>query len=149
MPHSLASIKPKYVDLLLNGIKTVELRRRRIHLPPGCILWVYSTLPKGRIVAAASVARVYHGTPNMVWSRFKDRAGISRTEYNAYTKNAALVTAIDLARIVPLQRPVPLSEMRLHNRSFHPPQSIVFIQGDDPVLAVLRTLLPDELRVPA
>jgi predicted transcriptional regulator len=135
--------------MLLDGTKTVELRRRRVHLLSGCILWVYSTRPNAKIVAAAVVGKVYHGTPGMIWIRFRDRAGLSESEYNSYTKNAPLVTAIDIARIFPLVRPVPLSEMRSHNSSFHPPQSIVAIRGDDPVIGVLRTLLPAALRLPA
>jgi predicted transcriptional regulator len=146
MRHSLASIRPKYVDLLLNGTKTVELRRRKVNIPDNSILWVYSTLPIGVVIAVANVVRVYHGSPNAVWKKFSMRIGLSKSEFMSYTENARCVTAIDIKSIFRLKRTVPLEEIRALSASFQPPQSIVTIRGDDPVLGMLTKELPDHWR---
>lgn len=145
MHHAMVSLRPRYIEMLLNGTKTVELRRRRLHLPDRTVLWLYSTLPVGDVVAAACVARIHHGTPASVWRDFAPRTGLTLHEYRTYTRHASWVTAIELERVIPLVRSIPLREIREVRSAFNPPQSILSIGHEDPVFRCLNKTLPDLL----
>ena len=66
MSDAIISIKPRHVDNILSGNKTVELRTRSINLPSGSRLWVYTTLPVGKVEmskfekAVAAIGHVEH-----------------------------------------------------------------------------------------
>ena len=146
MHHAMVSLRPRYIEMFLSGTKTVELRRRRIHLPDRTVLWLYSTLPVGDVVAAACVAHIHHGTPASVWKDFAPRTGLTFLEYRTYTRHASWVTAIELEKVIPLLRSIPLREIRQFRSAFQPPQSIVSIRQEDPVLTCLSKTLPHLLR---
>jgi len=142
MTNAAISLKPQFLQRILDGSKTVELRRRRLYLAPNTQLWLYSTLPTGSFIAVASIGCIHHGTPQAVWKRYSQKTGLSRAEYYSYAEGATWVTAIELARVTQLVRAVPLSEIRTHSKRFQPPQCIVALEESDPVLAVLRKSFP-------
>ena len=58
------SVKPRYANAILEGIKTVELRRTRPNLPDGSLVILYSSTPTRAVVGWAHLTGVRAGTPS-------------------------------------------------------------------------------------
>src|SRR5690348_16354315 len=90
----LISLKPQYADAILAGQKTVELRRGRVNVNPGARLWIYSTLPRGRIEGSFTVDKVIAGSAATIWRQFGSRAFVSKQAFDEYVLGAKDVSAI-------------------------------------------------------
>lgn len=135
----LISLKPTYIRKILSGEKTVELRRRKVGIEPGTILWMYSTLPEGAIKAAAVVDKIDHGCPSKIWAQHSTGAGISKHQYTDYVKGCSCVSAISLANVRPLREPISLEKLRDIVKKFHPPQFIHHLEAPNPILTLLNS----------
>lgn len=125
------SIKPRFVEMLVAGTKTVELRRRRpIAAEPEGLVLVYASSPKMALVGSATIQRIDVGTPEAIWEAHHDAVGLSRDEYDNYYEGAMSATAIVLRDIRP--RPagaMALDELRRTWAGFNPPQSYRYIDA--------------------
>ena len=134
MTDILMSIKPPYVDMLVSGCKTVEIRKRAVRAPAGARIWIYATNPRRQVVASARLEAVAVEAPDEIWRSFGDRAGIDRREFDAYVGGARLVSALTLTEIIELDAPLcPRGE----TPAFRPPQSYAFLRNTE-LLAALR-----------
>ncbi|HEY3566582.1 MAG TPA: ASCH domain-containing protein [Thermoanaerobaculia bacterium] len=122
MPDALISIKPIYVQQILSGIKTVEIRRRPIRIPPGTRLWIYSTRPDACVIAVTLIRKVEAGSPVNLWPQIKGMVGISEERFMAYTAGLANITVLFLGCIEKLDPALDLEEIRGVLPHFHPPQ---------------------------
>ena len=105
----------------MSGVKTVELRRRFMHLPLGSRLWIYSTLPVGALVATATIVDIDYGSPHELWSRYQSKAAISKNLFFKYFGGCDLGCAIQLGGIESIS-PVPLETIRRIRGVDHIPQ---------------------------
>ena len=81
----LISIHNTHINKILAGKKTIELRRRpAIHVKNGTGLWIYNTMPFGRIEAYAIISNVHIDTPCNIWDRHKKQVGIPKKIYDEY-----------------------------------------------------------------
>jgi predicted transcriptional regulator len=117
------SIKPRYAEKIMDGSKTVELRRRfSAAVPAGARAWIYSTTPTKAMIGAATITRVEQLSTNDIWRRYKDVAAVSKQEFNEYFSGRDDGYAIVLSSPLSLHTPVPLADLR-SNFEFEPPQS--------------------------
>ena len=103
--HAMISIRPTYVEGILAGTKTIELRRRFLDLPVGSILWIYSTLPVGAIVAVATLSEIDYDRPDGLWRKYSRDVGIRGNHFDAYFDGCHLGVALrlsDVREITPL-----------------------------------------------
>jgi len=143
MRDALISIKPMYVQKILDGIKSVEIRSRRVILLPGTRLWIYSTLPKGCLEAVAIVDSVEIDSPALIWQRYHEKIGISHSIFRSYINGSKSVSAIFLNYVRELNPSVSLDFLRSKIQGFHPPQFIIHIDKSNPIFALLRERLQD------
>ena len=136
MNDVLMSIKPKYVEMLLSGQKTVEIRRRSTRLAPGTRIWIYATSPCSEIVATATVVSVHWASPDEIWQHHGANVGIDRSEFDAYISGRDKISAIALEHVRKLETPLAL---RNDWCGFHPPQSYANLRRGAPLLAALQT----------
>lgn len=125
----LLSLHPRFATSILDGHKSVELRRQRVAVAPGTTVVLYATSPVMALVGTARVARVDTATPAEVWKQHRADTGISRAEYDAYMDGAAQASALLLESAERLEEPVPLAHLRAGG-AFHPPQSYRYIAED-------------------
>lgn len=97
--HIVISVKPKYAAQMLSGQKTVELRRRTIHVEPGDRVWIYTTVPEARIAAVATIVQVCTGQPEDIWRRYKNSVGVSADEFDRYFHGSEQACAIVLRNV--------------------------------------------------
>ena len=138
---ALISIKPKHTRNILAGVKTVELRRRPIHLPVGARLWIYSTLPIGRVVAAATIEDTFSDKPMAIWRRFGKASCISHDEFQEYFHGCDTAFAVKLADVCFLDPSLTLSALKALVSRFHPPQFFMKLSRDNPLLDILSKSL--------
>ena len=126
------SVHPRFAEKLLEGEKTVELRRvlpRRIRA--GDFLLIYTTAPETRFVGFCRVARVLQGSPETLWPQVEGLAGVTRAEYRRYFGEASRAFGIQIERPVRLLREVSLEESRRYAPNFMPPRSFRYLSSLD------------------
>ena len=126
------SVKPRFAAKLLEGDKTVELRRvlpRRIKA--GDFLLIYSTAPETRFVGFCRVAELLLDTPKALWPKVQRAAGVTRGEYLRYYGEASRAVGIQIERPVRLLDEVTLEDSRRYAPDFRPPQSFRYLSSLD------------------
>jgi predicted transcriptional regulator len=118
----LISVAPCYTRAILSGRKTVELRRRRMHVNRGTRVWIYSKVPVGSVEATALVERVCQGDPESLWAEFHQAVGISRIAFDEYFAGCARGCAVVLREVSPVDPVVELEHLKARFDGFHPPQ---------------------------
>lgn len=145
MKNALISIKPKYVQSMLDGKKCIELRSRSVNLRPGTRLWIYSTLPKGCIEATAIVEDIYQDSPAKIWKKYSKDINIKKYEFDKYVHDRLIVTAIKLNHINQISPAPSLHLLRKKVKNFCPPQFFIKLTEDHPILSALLPSLTQEM----
>ena len=128
---TLLSVRPRYADALLDGSKTVEIRRRRARIADGSLCLLYASSPICALVGAIRVWRTDTDSPEALWSSWGEQSGISRLEYDSYLGGSTLPCAIVVAAALRLLHPIPLDELRRRQSDFVTPQSYRFLQAPE------------------
>jgi predicted transcriptional regulator len=136
-PAVLVSLRPRFADAILQGRKSVELRRRRVAAPAGSLLVLYAAAPVMAVLGTALLVRTDVAAAPAIWRRHRSLLGLSKDEFDAYVDGAPLVSALMLTRPSALDRPLTLAALRA-DRPFQPPQSYRYVCDTDP--APLRAL---------
>ena len=157
----LISLAPTHTQAILSGRKTVELRRRRMHVTSGTRVWIYSKVPVGSVQATAVVEHVFNAEPEALWAQFQQAVGISRSAFNAYFAGCAHGCAVVLREIRPVQPAMKLAHLRSKIAAFQPPQFFKRLRKDQrrvlinrqgsrrAVQAQITSPASDRLRVPS
>lgn len=124
MLDAMISIKPRHVENIIKGLKTVELRTKNINLPVGSKLWIYTTMPVGRVEVSAAIQFIETLSPSEIWDKYSKKICISKEEYLSYTKGREQVTAIGLTSVNSLCGSICLETLRNFEKDFQPPQFI-------------------------
>lgn len=124
------SIRPQYCDRILDGSKTVELRRRfPLDVPPGTVALIYATTPVRALTGMANITGVIKKSPAEVWEQFGTQACIAKDDFDAYFSGLDSAFAIQLRNAKPLRRALDLTELR-ERFSFEPPQSFLYAKPE-------------------
>lgn len=107
----LLSIHPTFVAKILDGSKTVELRRR---FPDavGATLLIYSTSPVQAVVGSAKIKDVVRLPIKQIWQRFGSRACIEKSDFLDYFTDLPYGCALILESVRKLKRETKLAEMQ-------------------------------------
>lgn len=120
------SIKPQYSVPILQGIKTVELRRRfPIKVPTGTLAYIYSTSPTRALTGTAQILGVSKVPLDEMWQTYSSVAYIEKDDFDAYFSGLDEGYVIKLGNAHPLKREIGLAELR-DRFDFEAPQSFVY-----------------------
>jgi predicted transcriptional regulator len=122
----LISIRPRFVNAILGGSKTVELRRTRPNLDSGSAVLLYSSSPIKAVVGWAYLADVIQGTPAELWRAHQGGAGVTESEFHEYFSGSQDAFGLVLHRVVRATDPVQLEELR--GMGVEPPQSWRYVE---------------------
>ena len=139
MIDAMISVKPKYVKKMLIGEKNAELRTRKINLPLGSRIWVYSTLPVGAVEVFAILSKVVTGTPVEIWKKFSGNIAISKNEFDNYCKGYEQVSVVLFSTVETLKKKNSLDALRKIKKGFQPPQFFMKLTNNDPVKKFLTS----------
>ena len=136
--EALISIRPEYVQAMIEGRKRVEFRRRNLRLAPNSRLWIYSTLPTAAVTAVATVTGVDSGTVNAIWRRHGKRGSIGRSDFDKYFLGVDQAFAIEIKCISVLTNGIGLSSLRTAVDGFQPPQTYLKVPQGHPFLPLFE-----------
>jgi predicted transcriptional regulator len=132
------SVRPLYSEKILEGTKTVELRRRfPISAPRGTIAYIYSSSPIRAMVGSTEIDDVIKLPLSDIWKRFGKMAKITKADFNNYFAGLDEGFALKISNSRPFSRQINLMELR-DRFGFDPPQSFLY------ATPVLRTALQNE-----
>lgn len=127
----LLSVRPEFASLILDGSKTVELRRQLPRVNPGDLIALYVSSPVKQLVATLEVVSVETGAPGKLWSVVSAHAGLSRREYDDYFEGAKRAVGIFLRNVRRRRSPVSLNRLRSLIDGFTPPQSFRYLRDQE------------------
>jgi predicted transcriptional regulator len=120
----LISLKPKHADQIFDGVKTVELRKRRLKIDAGTRVWIYATAPIAAIRGYANLVRIEVGSPLQIWKVLGSKTGISKSEFESYFETSELAYGLVLDDVMKMKHALPLTGVRKALNDFHPHNSI-------------------------
>ena len=120
----ILSIKPRYVELILAGTKTVEFRRAWAAEKVDSIA-IYASAPIQKIVGIAKVSDVVTAKPTLLWEYCKKRGGgLTKSELSAYMEGKLKGFAILIESVSKFDHGVVPSRAI---ENFSPPQSFRYM----------------------
>ena len=122
-PVVLLSIRPCYADLIFNGEKTAELRKRIGHDMQNRDVLVYVTSPVRQVRGGFHVGDIQQGTPKEVWHSVSAEAGIDKQEFDAYYSGSKTAYALKITSVWQYEKPWGLSDLRAKLEKFVVPRS--------------------------
>jgi predicted transcriptional regulator len=130
-------VRPAHAQRILDGSKTVELRRRfNEDIKPGTLALIYTTRPTSALTGFATIHEVKHLEVDDLWKRYRSSAYLSRVNFEDYFSGLKYGYAIVLESARTLVRPIKLAELR-ERFGFEPPR---FYQYASPGM---RSLIED------
>ncbi len=124
----LFSLKPRYANLVFDGLKKFELRRRLLAPIKGRDVFIYVTSPVGKLRGGFRVGDVRTGTPKEIWDIVSKEAGIEKQEFDAYYAGRNIAYALEVTEIWEYSNPVGLSVLRDTFHNFVVPQSWRYVK---------------------
>lgn len=121
----LMSINPEHVEKILSGKKKFEFRKRKCKEEIDSIV-IYSTAPVMRVVAEVEVKDIIEGTPQTVWKKTSNAAGIDKKFYDKYFGGKNIAIAYVLGYVTRFDSPRTLTDYGVKTA----PQSYVYIRND-------------------
>lgn len=123
----LMSIKPIYTDLILQGKKTVEVRRTHMKISSGDTVVMYATKPVGKVVGYFVVKDTVWKEKNELWHLIKNKSCLTNDEYSIYALDNEMMFAIAIDSVTPVDgmnlermtKSVPQSYRRISEAEYY------------------------------
>lgn len=116
----LLSLRPKFADAIMEGHKTIELRRTRPRIASGSLVILYASAPRMAVVALARVSSIIEDEPANLWRDHEGEFGLGEEAFHAYFQGASTAYGLRIQDVTELT-PLPLAELRA--LGVEPPQS--------------------------
>jgi len=109
MKAILISVKPQYVNRIIDGSKKYEYRK--ILAKKKCdTLLIYSSSPVRKIVASAKIETTISDSPISLWEKTKEYSGICYDDFMKYFYNKEKAHAYKLSNIHIFETPHELKD---------------------------------------
>ena len=126
----LVSIRPIYASKILDGQKTVELRRKFPEVTiVGATALIYSSSPVSAIVGRARIKHVLKLPVSRIWKEHGAAACISKDDFEAYFAGRRHGFAIFFEAVQPLKKQLNAIDLDVQF-GIVPPQSYRYVTGE-------------------
>jgi predicted transcriptional regulator/ribosomal protein S18 acetylase RimI-like enzyme len=126
------SVHKKYSDLIFDGKKQVEIRRRFPTRLQGKQAVVYETQPSASLRGEVTIGAVVKGHPDEIWERFGSMTGCSYEEFASYAGSTDEIVALELKNLRPYLAPVGISLLyKFIEEDIRPPQSFLQVRSNE------------------
>jgi predicted transcriptional regulator len=130
-PEILLSVHPKYAENILNGKKTIEIRKNFPTRWAGSSVAFYATDPIQMLLGQAIISYVETDSPENIWEKYYNNICCSYDEFIRYCGNKTKVSALKFEQITPYNRGIRRTELELHMKAnLIPPQSYNIIRNN-------------------
>jgi predicted transcriptional regulator len=117
----LISIQPRFAMAILDGTKTIELRRTMPTLSTPARALIYASSPAKALVGWATIDDVLRATPEELWRTQKESTGVTAAEFDEYFEGREYAFGYRLTNVQRADFPISLATLREH--TLEPPQS--------------------------
>ena len=126
----ILSLKPRFADAILSGLKTVELRRTepKIRVPTRAL--IYAITPVRALLGTCIVDSVASDGLAGLWSAYGSRTGLNYEEFRDYFAGVEAGSALTLSNARQFSHQISLADLRSHPRTFRPPQSFSYVDAE-------------------
>lgn len=129
----LISIKPCYANLLVDGIKKIELRRKfPSNYINGTKLFIYASAPISKVIGECYIKKVDCLPIEDLWNESCIDAMISWADFNNYFFGREFGFAIHVSGYFRYETPFALSEIDFLPPK--PPQSYCYVNAQESIL---------------
>ena len=126
----LLSLKPCYAELVFQGLKRAELRRR-IPCVENRDVFIYVSSPVRCLRGGFRVEQVWSGSPEEVWKEVEGIAHVERREFDAYYAGRTIAYALRISEVWEYDKPVHLEVLRARLSDFVVPQSWRYVKSEE------------------
>ena len=120
----LLSIKPKYVEEIMNGNKKYEFRKSVFKCREDVeLVYIYSTSPVKKIVGVFTIKNIIEDHPRNLWENFREFSGIEKEEFFSYFGDRKNGFAIGIENVEVFEDPI---DPKSSNPDFVPPKSFYY-----------------------
>ena len=121
------SLKPRFAEAILAGVKIVELRRTepRIVVPTRALL--YAASPVRALLGTCIITSVQPLDLVTLWREHGPGAGLLYTEFQEYFEGVDVGAALTLTQPRAFSRQISLQDLRAKPQGFRPPQSFAYV----------------------
>ena len=123
----LLSLKPRFATMILDGNKTVELRRVAPTVDYGQYAFIYASAPLCQMVGTCRIVDVEISSTAEIWKRYGQQCALTEEEYASYFEGARHAVAIVLDNPSRLLEQPSLKTLRQRMAGFTPPQSFRYL----------------------
>lgn len=124
------SVKPRFANAILDGSKTIELRRRPPLIETPTEALIYSSSPAMELAGACWVNDIVAMAPWTLWRAYGKQCGVSRREFMDYFDGLDIAHGLILSKVHRFVSPVHLADIRVEHEGFQPPQSYRYVAPD-------------------
>ncbi len=127
LTDAILSIKPVYAEAILDGVKTVEFRKKVFKKNVERI-YIYSSSPTKMIVGYFTFSDIVEDTPENLWKTFYKVGGIEKADFFDYYKEAEKGFGIVVKEVVKFENEIDPIEFI---ENFTAPQSYIYLERDE------------------
>lgn len=123
----LLSIKPKYADLIFEGTKKFEFRRRIFKNTDIKTILVYASSPIKKVIGEFEIEAILKSDLKSLWKETEKHAGIDEEYFYQYFIAKEQGFAIKINKTKKYRKPLCLKE----DFNLLPPQSFLYLKPKD------------------
>ena len=133
----LMSLKPEFAEPIIQGRKTVELRRKFSKKYEGATIVFYITRPVQQFMFTATITEVDHSQTKCLWNMYEEECGISQAAFDQYFSGTDHGYAIRLSNVKLVPNQLVLEHAKEVCPQLRPPQSFQRLEPKSPLLRAL------------
>jgi predicted transcriptional regulator len=134
----LMSIQPCFSDKIMSGEKVIEIRKKFNKKWKNHTVAIYSSSPIRKLVGYATIQNINEDSPDIIWSKYSDSLGCTKSMYDDYTKGSEKVFAISLSNINKYHNPLALDYLtNSKEQRIYPPQSYSTVNKDKNLKSII------------
>lgn len=124
--HILLSVKPQFANMLVDGVKTIELRKKfPLDLAKDTTIFIYSSFPEKKVIGECKIKEVMRLPKTKLWNLSCDEAMISWSYFSEYFRDSDEGFAILVHK--PLRYEIPVKLVELSSELTQAPQSFRYL----------------------
>ncbi|MFA7419704.1 MAG: ASCH domain-containing protein [Melioribacteraceae bacterium] len=128
----LLSIKPMYAEMIFNGKKTIELRRKLPkNINKGSLILVYASSPQKLLLGAFTVKKIISSPLISLWEKVNKKSCIDMKDFDTYFSGCKIGYGICIDNYWSFPNPVSLEDIRTIDEGFNIPQSFRYLKESD------------------
>lgn len=125
----LLSMKPRFARAILEGRKSVEVRRKFPSIPAGTVVVIYASFPERAVVGTVRLRQTISVSPDRVWDLYSASIDIDQAELDAYLDGAGTSVLLEVDSPDEWSAPVALDKLR-NILGIEPPQSFRYLRDE-------------------